>query len=84
VVWAVLALDALAIFVTYSRVSPAHLYHVSREGPAGGLSRVLVDLNFPESLVAIAIAGVLLERGISRRHARDRALRRYGVRRGTL
>lgn len=32
----------------------------------GGLSRVLVDLNFPAALVAIAIAGVLLERGASR------------------
>jgi hypothetical protein len=33
---------------------------------AGGLSRVLVDLNFPVSLVAIAVVGVLLERGTPR------------------
>jgi hypothetical protein len=61
-----LALDALAILVTYARFPPEELYHVSDGGLAGGLSRVLVDLNFPAALVAIAITGVLLERGAPR------------------
>jgi hypothetical protein len=49
----------VAICVTYSRVPPAELYHVSRAGLAGGASRVLVFSNFPVALVAIAILGVL-------------------------
>ena len=58
--WALWALVVLAIVVTYSRLAPADLYHVSREGIEGGLSRALVELNFPISLVAIAIALVAL------------------------
>lgn len=44
-----------AMFVTYSRLAPEELYHVSRTGIAGGLSRVLVQINFPIALVAIAV-----------------------------
>ncbi len=58
--WALWALVVLAIVVTYSRLEPADLYHVSREGIEGGLSRVLVELNFPISLVAIALVLVAL------------------------
>jgi hypothetical protein len=54
-VWLLFALDAVAIFVTYSRV-PAHdLYHVSHSGVAGGASRVLVFSNFSTALAAIAL-----------------------------
>jgi hypothetical protein len=61
-VWALFLADAAAIFVTYSRL-PAHdLYHVSGSGLDGGLSRVLVDSNFPAALVAIAILLVLADR----------------------
>jgi hypothetical protein len=49
------------VLVTYSRIPPEHLYNVSHEGLAGGLSRLLVDLNWPVALFAIAIVGVLLE-----------------------
>jgi len=42
--------------VTYSRIPPADLYHVSVDGPAGGLGRALVELNFPDSLIAIPLA----------------------------
>jgi hypothetical protein len=63
VIWTLLALDTLAVFVTYWRIPPHELYHVSHHGLAGGLSRVLVQLNWPIALVAIAILGVLLERG---------------------
>src|SRR5205085_2621557 len=43
------------------RLDPAQLYHVSRHGLDGGLSRVLVALNFPIALVAIALVLVALD-----------------------
>jgi len=55
-------LDAVAILVTYSRLPASELYHVSGSGLDGGLSRVLVDSNFPTALVAIAILLVLADR----------------------
>jgi hypothetical protein len=58
--WGLWALVVVAIVVTYSRLEPADLYHVSREGIEGGLSRALVELNFPISLVAIALVLVAL------------------------
>jgi len=61
-VWALFLLDAVAILVTYSRLPAHELYHVSGSGLEGGLSRVLVDLNFPTALVAIAILLVVLDR----------------------
>ena len=64
--WGLWALVLAAILVTYSRLDLEELYHVSGEGLAGGLSRALVELNFPISLVAIALALVALgalERG---------------------
>jgi hypothetical protein len=46
-VWALLAADVLAILIVYSVLDVDELYHVSREGFAGGLSRALVQLSFP-------------------------------------
>jgi hypothetical protein len=43
------------ILVTYSRLPPRDLYHVSRSGLAGGTGRLLVFLNYPTALVAIAV-----------------------------
>ena len=43
-------------FITYSRIPPADLYHVSVDGPAGGLGRALVELNFPDALLAVPLA----------------------------
>ncbi len=43
------------IVVTYARLEPADLYHVSRDGLGGGLSRALVEANFPVALAAIAL-----------------------------
>lgn len=57
-VWMLYALDAVAIFVTYSRVPPHELYHVSHSGLEGGASRVLVFLNFSTALAAIAVLAV--------------------------
>jgi hypothetical protein len=60
VTWALWAAVLLAIVVTYARLEPADLYHVSRDGLAGGLSRALVELNFPIALAAIALVLVAL------------------------
>ena len=57
-----LVLDALAILVTYSRVDPDELYHVSRSGLGGGLSRLLVGLNWPDALIATGTLGAVWHR----------------------
>ncbi|MGH3130771.1 MAG: hypothetical protein ACRDNX_08140, partial [Gaiellaceae bacterium] len=62
-VWTLLALTALAVLVTYSRLPPEKLYHTSVDGLAGGLGRALVVVNFPVALVAIAIVLVCAGRG---------------------
>jgi hypothetical protein len=46
----------VATFVTYARVPAAELYHVSHEGLRGGFSRAVVDLNFPDAIIAIPVA----------------------------
>ena len=51
-----------ATFATYARLPADELWNVSGSGIPGGLSRVLVHLNFPVSLVAIALVLVVLER----------------------
>ncbi len=61
-VWALFTVVALEILVTYSRVPVGQLYHVSHGGLVGGLSRVLVFLNYPLALVAIPILAFLAER----------------------
>ena len=62
VVWALLAVWAVIDLVTYSRIDPDDLYHVSQGGLAGGLSRALVFLNFPAALAAIAIVVLVADR----------------------
>jgi hypothetical protein len=55
------------ILVTYWRLDPDtpeatdDLYHVSGNGLEGGLSRVLVELNFPVAIVAIVVVLVALD-----------------------
>jgi hypothetical protein len=44
------------VLLTYSWVDPAETYHVSHDGVAGGLSRVVTLVNFPIALAAIALA----------------------------
>jgi hypothetical protein len=58
--WIAWTLVLAAILVTYSRLDPDELYHTSRGGLVGGLSRTVVELNFPISLVAIGTALVAL------------------------
>jgi hypothetical protein len=55
VTWALWAVIAACVVVTYSRLDPAETYHVSREGLPGGLSRAVTFSNFPFALVAIAL-----------------------------
>ena len=62
VVWALCALVALSILITYSRVPHGELYHVSGDALHGGLSRLLVFVNWPGALIAIAVLGVVLDR----------------------
>lgn len=59
--WGAWAVVLLTIVVTYARLEPAELYHVSREGLGGGLSRALVEVDFPVALVAIALVLVALD-----------------------
>ena len=68
-VWALLVVVAVEIAFTYSRIPSRELYHVSGNGFEGGASRVLVFLNFPVALVALAILGVVHERLRSGRRA---------------
>jgi hypothetical protein len=66
VVWLLVGLDAVAIWVTYSRLPASQLYNVSGTGFAAGAGRVLVDLNFPLALIAVGVVLVLWERLRSR------------------
>jgi len=61
-VWALCGVIALSILVTYSRIPHEKLYHVSGDGLSGGLSRVLVFVNWPGALIAIAVLGIVVER----------------------
>lgn len=53
---------AVCVLVTYSRVAPHELYHVSHDGLAGGASRALVFLNYPTALMAIAVLALVVDR----------------------
>jgi hypothetical protein len=59
-VWGLLAAEALAVVITYSRLPAHELYNVTGSGIDGGLSRLVVELNFPDALIAIGVLGVVL------------------------
>jgi hypothetical protein len=61
-VWALFAVVAAEVLVTYSRLPAHELYHVSGTGLTGGASRALVFLNFPVALVAIPILAFVFQR----------------------
>jgi hypothetical protein len=61
-VWALFAVVAAEILVTYSRVPARELYHVTGSGLSGGLSRALVFSNFPTALVAIVVLAIVADR----------------------
>ncbi|MEP6909509.1 MAG: hypothetical protein ABI896_03645 [Actinomycetota bacterium] len=62
VVWTLVGIVGLCVLVTYSRVPPHELYHVSHGGIAGGLSRTLVFLNFPTAVIAVAVLALVTDR----------------------
>jgi hypothetical protein len=55
VVWLLFAVVAVELVVTYARFDAGRLYNVSGSGLEGGASRLLVFLNFPVALIAIAV-----------------------------
>jgi hypothetical protein len=61
-VWVAFAVVTVEILVTYSRLPPSQLYHVSGNGIALGLGRAITFVNFPAALAALAVLGVLWER----------------------
>jgi hypothetical protein len=61
-VWALFASCWAAVLVTYSRFPADELYAVTGSGLEGGASRLLVFLNFPTALAAIALVAVVYER----------------------
>ena len=54
-VWTLYGFVASEVFATYARLPLRELYHVSGTGRIAGLGRVLVFLNWPTALVALAI-----------------------------
>jgi len=62
IVWALFAAVGVAAFVTYARLPPEDLYHVSGTGIEAGASRVLVFLGYPFSIVAVALAWIAAAR----------------------
>jgi hypothetical protein len=58
-VWALAAASLAAVFVTYARLPASQLYNVSGSGLRGGLSRAVVELSFPDALVALAVLAVV-------------------------
>jgi len=62
VVWVLFALALDAVFATYARLPPQLLYNVSGTGFRAGLSRVVVDVNFPGALIALAVLAVVVGR----------------------
>jgi hypothetical protein len=53
--WVPFLVVAVEIVVTYSRIPPGELYHVSGTGVAAGFGRALVFLNFPIALAALPL-----------------------------
>ena len=62
VVWGLVAVVGLSVLLTYSLVDADGLYNVSHDGLAGGASRLLVFLNFPVALMAIAVLALVTDR----------------------
>jgi hypothetical protein len=51
----------VATVVTYARIPSEDLYNVSVDGLAGGLGRGLVELNFPDALIAVPLALIAVD-----------------------
>lgn len=57
--WTLAGAALVAVFVTYARLPASELYNVSGSGLRGGLSRAVVELNFPDALIALAVLAVV-------------------------
>lgn len=62
VVWAILAVAALEVLLTYTRTPVQELYHVRGGGIASGAGRTLAFVGFPVGLAAVAILPVVIDR----------------------
>jgi hypothetical protein len=58
-VWALFALVAVAVIVTYARLPARDLYAVTGTGLAAGAGRALVFLNYPTALAALGVLAVV-------------------------
>jgi hypothetical protein len=58
IVWALFAVVAVEVFVTYARLPPEDLYHVSGTGIEAAASRVLVFLGYPLSIVVVPLVWI--------------------------
>jgi len=61
-VWALFAVVALEVLVTYARLPPQDLYNVSGTGLEAGAGRALVFVGYPTALAAIAVLGLVADR----------------------
>jgi hypothetical protein len=59
VVWLLALAWVIAVAVTYARLPASELYNVSGSGVRGGLSRALLELNFPVGAMALAVLAVV-------------------------
>jgi WD40-like Beta Propeller Repeat len=66
VLWGLFLLVGAEIFATYARTPVHELYHVSENGRAGGGGRVVVFLNWPLALAAIAMLPIVAVEARSR------------------
>lgn len=62
VVWVILAVVALEVLATYTRIPVQELYRVRGGGIAGGAGRTLAFIGFPVGLAAIAMLPILGDR----------------------
>jgi hypothetical protein len=60
-VWALFAVVAVEIVVTYARVPVGELYHVSETGFGGAFGRALVFVGFPTALAALPLLGIAVD-----------------------
>jgi hypothetical protein len=61
-VWALVAASLVVVLVTYARLPAKLLYHVSGTGIGAALGRVVIDLNFPGGIIALAVLAVVAGR----------------------
>jgi len=58
-VWLLLLLMGVALVVTYARLPADELYNVDDSGIAGAFGRLLVDVNYPDAIVALGVLAVV-------------------------